>query len=195
VSTRLRVSRSTLGLRSSSHSLRMAGIPWLGFQIPAHLFMQAHGDGGSPWNPKKSSQLILHLHISAPPAIVSPPYPHPATTTATATAAPEVVMSKRPNPTIQSYFPLVPKPITPPKNKRPPTPPPSSPWTPQSGKTYTTTKIGSIEAGPKRICFTGRIANFREQEKNSKKENAARLLIRMTIADETGVIDVSVTVL
>ncbi|KAI5820196.1 hypothetical protein BZA77DRAFT_349616 [Pyronema omphalodes] len=99
-------------------------------------------------------------------------------------------MSKRPNPTIQSFFPLVPKPITPPKNKHLPTPPPSSPWTPQSGKTYKTTKIGSIEPGPKRICFTGRIANFREQEKNSKKENAARLLIKMTIADETGVIDI-----
>lgn len=176
----------------------MTGLPWLGFQIPAHclcklmemeiLLENEKGilsepeeifatDSPSPFF-RPSCDCISGLLI---------PIPIPAT----APAAPSAVMSKRPNPTIQSYFSLVPKPITPPKNKRPPTPPPSSPWTPQSGKSYKTTKIGSIEAGPKRIFFTGRVANFREQEKNSKKENAARLLIRMTIADETGVIDVS----
>jgi len=69
--------------------------------------------------------------------------------------------------------------------------PPAIPWAPKSGVVYTPIKIGAIKSGPGRITFTGRVANFRDVEKNSKQATAARVLLRMTLMDETGVIDVA----
>lgn len=70
-------------------------------------------------------------------------------------------------------------------------PPLRSPWAARSGITYTPTKIGEIKPGPGRITFTGRVANFRDVEKNSKQATAAKVLLRMALMDGTGVVDVS----
>lgn len=104
-------------------------------------------------------------------------------------------------PTIQSFFPTVPGPKnlskTPPINNRYSDgfdgilESPATPWTPKRGGTYVPTKIGLINTGPGRISFIGRVANFREVEKSSKVDTAAKVLLRMALADDTGVIEVS----
>jgi len=106
-------------------------------------------------------------------------------------------MPKIPHPTIQSFFSPIPSKSTSAKRKHlhdgfddipPPAPP--SPWTPKSGIDYTAAKIGAIKPGPGRITFTGRVANFREQERNPRAATAAKVLLRMALMDDTGVIDV-----
>jgi hypothetical protein len=100
------------------------------------------------------------------------------------------MLKKHQNSTIQSFFPPVPS-----KKRRVnelPTPP-TTPWTPKDGITYQQVKIGEIKPGPGRITFSGRVANYREVEKNNKLATAAKVLLRMTLADETGAIDVEIS--
>lgn len=105
-------------------------------------------------------------------------------------------MPRFPHPPIEAFFPPIPKP-TPPQRKRKaddgpdePAPSPPSPWTPQPGSTYAATAIGAIKAGSGRITFTGRVANFREQERSSKAAAAAKVLLKMALMDDSGVVDV-----
>lgn len=101
-----------------------------------------------------------------------------------------------PHPSIEAFFPSVLNPI-PSQRKRKagngsdePTPLPPSLWSPQSGATYTATAIGAIKAGAGRIAFTGRVANFRKQETSARAAAAAKVLLRMALMDDSGVVDV-----
>ena len=102
------------------------------------------------------------------------------------------------NSTIEAYYPPVTPKTLPLKSKHsdgfdgysaPVTP--QSPWTPKQGISYVPMKIRDITTGPGRITFTGRIVNFREMEHTSKSATAAKALLKMTVTDETGAIEVS----
>jgi hypothetical protein len=65
-------------------------------------------------------------------------------------------------------------------------------WAPKDGKGYRAVKIGEISPGAGRVKFTGRIGNLREHENKSKSVSAAKVLLRLTVMDETGAIEVSI---
>ncbi|KAA8912487.1 hypothetical protein FN846DRAFT_933308 [Sphaerosporella brunnea] len=95
---------------------------------------------------------------------------------------------KQQNSTIQAFFPPAPS-----KKRRIIEDLPASPaksWSLPAGIVYKQVKIGQIQPGPGRITFTGRVANYREVEKNSKLATAAKILLRMALMDETGSIDI-----
>jgi hypothetical protein len=100
------------------------------------------------------------------------------------------MLKKHQSSTIQSFFP--PSPSKKRRINEMPTPP-TTPWAPKDGVTYQQVKIGMIKPGPGRITFSGRVANYREVEKNNKLATAAKILLRMTMADETGSIDVVIS--
>ncbi|KAI5777217.1 hypothetical protein EDC01DRAFT_760202 [Geopyxis carbonaria] len=92
-------------------------------------------------------------------------------------------------------------PITPPKNKPVSTIKPGdgfepeellpAPWTPKPGRVYKPMKIAALRSGLNgSIMFTGRIVNFRDHERTTKSPTSAKLLLQITLQDDTGAIDV-----
>jgi hypothetical protein len=69
----------------------------------------------------------------------------------------------------------------------------TAPWSPKTGSVYRKVKIAEVQPGPRRITFTGRVANYREVEKNNKLATAAKVLLRMALTDSTGAIDVTLS--
>jgi hypothetical protein len=66
--------------------------------------------------------------------------------------------------------------------------PSSDQWTPTQD--YEKLSIGMLELGPKCVTFMGRIVNVYNIPKSSKSELAARGLLKLTVADDTGVLSI-----
>ena len=109
------------------------------------------------------------------------------------------------SPSIQSFF----QPdLTPTKPKTPSSPPtiigdgftaeeveatmhPSSlpVWQPRG--TYDEADIGSLAHGPRCLALMGRVVNFYDRQFPNKKPGAAKGFLKLTVKDDTGVIEVS----
>lgn len=64
-------------------------------------------------------------------------------------------------------------------------------WAPKLGRVYTPIKIAAIRSGLNGlIVFTGRIANVRDHECTTKSPTSAKLLLQITLLDDTGSINV-----
>lgn len=66
--------------------------------------------------------------------------------------------------------------------------PTSAQWMPT--QEYEEVDIGALEPGPKFVTFMGRIVNLYNMPKPSKREEAARGLLKLTVADDTGALTV-----
>lgn len=53
-------------------------------------------------------------------------------------------------------------------------------------KAYNTCTIAALKAGPQRVLFTGRVVNAFEQATGSKRPNAAKGCLKVTVCDGTG---------
>ncbi|KAI9715372.1 MAG: hypothetical protein M1812_006017 [Candelaria pacifica] len=62
------------------------------------------------------------------------------------------------------------------------------PWKPR--QEYDEIDIGSLIPGTKAITFTGRVANFFEQQTQSKMPNAAKGFIKVVVGDESGALTI-----
>ena len=67
--------------------------------------------------------------------------------------------------------------------------PPSAQWTPM--QEYEECDIGTLEACPKFVTFMGRIVNFYDMVKPSKRPQAAKGCLKLMVADDTGALTVS----
>ncbi len=61
-------------------------------------------------------------------------------------------------------------------------------WTPR--QEYEEMDIGSLIPGPKAVTFMGRIANFFDQQTQSKMPNAAKGFHKVVVGDESGALTV-----
>ncbi|KAF2112935.1 hypothetical protein BDV96DRAFT_497013 [Lophiotrema nucula] len=66
--------------------------------------------------------------------------------------------------------------------------PPSAQWTPIHD--YDEVHIGALEPGPKYLTFMGRVVNFYDQVKPSKRPEAAQGCLKIMIGDDTGAVTV-----
>ncbi|KAF2736092.1 hypothetical protein EJ04DRAFT_598839 [Polyplosphaeria fusca] len=64
----------------------------------------------------------------------------------------------------------------------------SAQWTPP--QKYEEIEIGLLEPGPKHLTFKGRVVNFYNQLKPSKKPQAAQGLLKIMVGDHTGAITI-----
>jgi hypothetical protein len=67
--------------------------------------------------------------------------------------------------------------------------PTSAQWTPTAE--YDEEFIGTLEPGPKFVTFMGRVVNFYDMVKPSKRPMAAKGCLKLMIADDTGALTVS----
>ena len=98
-------------------------------------------------------------------------------------------MAPLPNNTIQAYF--KPEPSTISSGQTLPTTFPSGDQTQLVSTTYTSMSIGELAGGLKHVTVTGRILALREQVLSGRIPTDIRLILHMTIGDETGVLIVS----
>ncbi|KAF2873590.1 hypothetical protein BDV95DRAFT_540811 [Massariosphaeria phaeospora] len=66
--------------------------------------------------------------------------------------------------------------------------PPSAQWTPTQD--YEEVSIGAIDAGPRNLTFMGRIVNYHDNVKPSKRPQAAQGCLKLMVADDTGAVTV-----
>ena len=98
-------------------------------------------------------------------------------------------MAALPGHTIQSYF--HPKTSTVSSDQTSSATLPSSDQTQLPSTAYTSMSIGELAGGVKYVTVTGRILALREQVLNGRISNDIRLILHMTIGDETGALIVS----
>jgi hypothetical protein len=67
--------------------------------------------------------------------------------------------------------------------------PPSTQWAPTQD--YEEANIGNLRACSHPITFTGRIVNLYNRRDSSKSERAAKGVLKLMVADDTGAVTVS----
>lgn len=68
--------------------------------------------------------------------------------------------------------------------------PPSAQWTPT--QEYEEVEIGELEPCPKFVTFSGRLVNFYDMVKPSKRPMAAKGCLKLMVADDTGAVTVRI---
>ena len=61
----------------------------------------------------------------------------------------------------------------------------------QPGGTYDEADIGSLTHGPRCLALMGRVVNFYDRQFPNNKPGAAKGLLKLSVKDDTGVIEVS----